>query len=140
MSAPVSRFVPRPTPESQAYWDACNEERFVLERCATCRRWQFYPRGFCAACGSDDVRFEPASGRGTVKSFAVMRIPVTAAYQAELPFAIVLVALEEGPTMMSRMVGGDPEAVAIGDAVEVSFEAWDGDQRLPVFRSRSEAE
>jgi len=48
--------------------------------------------------------------------------------------AIAVVELEEGPRMISNIVGCDPAEVAVGMAVQVGFEPIDdSDVSLPVF-------
>lgn len=135
----MTRFLPKPTPESAPYWEACAERRFVLQRCAVCRAWQFPPRSFCAACGSQRVAFEPASGRGAVRTYTVIRHPLSEGYAKDVPYVVALIGLEEGPTMMSRVASDAPEALAIGQPVRVDFEDWGEGRLLPVFQLAGDA-
>jgi uncharacterized OB-fold protein len=57
-------------------------------------------------------------------------------WESQLPYTVLLVDLEEGPRMMSRLVGNDRDAVAGGDRVELVFVEIDG-QRLPFFQRAS---
>jgi uncharacterized OB-fold protein len=50
------------------------------------------------------------------------------------PNVIVLVELAEGTRLVSRLVGADPDDVAIGMAVQVGFETVEGDLALHFFR------
>jgi uncharacterized OB-fold protein len=61
-----------------------------------------------------------------------VRRAVSRAYEA--PYVVALIDLEEGPRMMSNVVGCDPDAVAVGQAVTVDFEEWNEQITLPVFR------
>lgn len=133
MSAAPEKFLPRPDAESLPYWQGCNEERLLLQVCSACGNRQFYPRILCTACGGAQLAFEPASGRGRVKSFTVIRIPVSPAYESLVPYVVALVELDEGPTMMSHVTLPDVDALRIGDRVEVAFQQWSEDQKVPVF-------
>jgi len=76
-----------------------------------------------------------ASGRGTVHSFVVAHHPPIPPFS--YPNVIVLVELEEGTRLVSRLVGVDPDDVAIGIPVAVEFERVDGDFVVHQFRGAS---
>ncbi len=73
------------------------------------------------------------SGNGEVYSFTVIRqvIDNSPAFQAELPFVIGLVELEEGPRIYSNV---DNKDITIGDKVSVYFEDVTSEFSLPKFR------
>ena len=54
----------------------------------------------------------------------------------EVPYVVALIELEEGPTMMSNVVGCDAEQVLIDMPVEVTFEDWTADVTVPLFKPR----
>ena len=83
---------------------------------------------------SKDLDWVSSSGRGTIRTFTVIRHPVSKAYADEVPYVIALIQLEEGPTMMSSLLACDPESVAIGTAVEVVFEQWSEAITMPKFQ------
>lgn len=128
-----TKALPTPSPLSAPYWQACREGRLLVQRCTACGRHQFYPRAICTQCVSEKLAWSEASGRGRVKSFTVIRRAVSAAYEPEVPYVVALIELAEGPTLMSNVVGCAPEAVRIGAAVRVRFDAWSADVSLPVF-------
>jgi uncharacterized OB-fold protein len=86
------------------------------------------------------VRWEPASGRGTIWSYVVPHPPLLPAYAELAPYNVIVVALDEDPTL--RMVGNllatpeggideiDPTTVEIGTPVRVVFQQVD-DVTLP---------
>lgn len=134
MSANEGKFLPRPTPETAPFWSGCREHKLLIQQCTACGHHQFYPRILCTACASNQVDWVQASGRGTVKSFTIVRRPVTEAYADDTPYVIALIELDEGPTLMSNVTACDVEKVRIGMAVQVSFEAWSDDITMPLFR------
>ena len=72
----------------------------------------------------------PSSGRGTVFSFSDVQVSFYGtAWESQLPYTVILVDLDEGPRMLSRLVG---KGVAIGDKVQVHFVEVEG-HRLPYF-------
>ena len=133
------KFMPRSRPETAAWWEACREEKLMIQRCSQCGAFQFYPRIVCTSCMSDQVEWFQASGRAKVVTFTVCRLPVAKAYAADVPYVVALVQLEEGPTMMSNIVQCDPESVLCGMPLEVVFEVWSDEITMPQFRPLSES-
>ena len=127
-----TKAAPRPTPETQPFWDGCAASELRLQRCTHCDAHYFPPRPFCPDCLSADVVWEAISGRGTLHTYV---INYRAAPGFEAPYAIAVVQLEEGPRMMSNIVGVDQtsEALELDMALEVTFEER-GDVHVPVFR------
>ena len=73
-------------------------------------------------------------GTGAVYTYTVVRRAPTPAYQADVPYVIVHVTLDEGPRMISTMVECEPDAVEIGMRVEVAFDDVADDLTLYRFR------
>ena len=117
---------------ADAFYTGCRQGRLLLQRCGDCGRAQFYPRILCSNCGSRDLAWQAASGRGRIASFTVVRQSVSPAY--EPPYVVALIDLAEGPRMMSHIVGCEPEQVRIGQLVCVTFEAWSETLTMPVFQ------
>jgi uncharacterized OB-fold protein len=75
-----------------------------------------------------------ARGRGTVYSFTVTHQNQTPGFRDEVPYVLAIVELEEGPRLMTNIVGCAPDAVRIGMPVEVVFDDVTADVTLPKFR------
>jgi len=116
-------------PTTEPFWQACLEERLVIQRCNSCGVHQFYPRPFCLACQSDAVEWVEASGSGIVYSMTTVRIPVLA--DLPPPYILALVDLSEGPRILTNIEGGDVE---IGGRVILAWRKRDGLPPVPVFR------
>ena len=74
-----------------------------------------------APLGSSSVTWFEASGRGTVYSCTVTR-RIGGSWRAATPFVLAYVELEEGPRVLTNIVGCDPETVHIGQAVQAVFD------------------
>ena len=92
-----------------------------VQRCTTCRRWRQPPRRFCAGCASDEARFEPVSAQGHVLSFAVSHRSLDPGWAEFLPFATLVVELDEGPRIVAATTL-NPTQVTIGLPVQVRIE------------------
>lgn len=114
-------------PGMQPFEDAATDGRFVIPRCGDCGRFHWYPRMLCPFCFGDDIAWLPATGRGTIYSYTIMR-------KAEPPYAIAYVKLEEGAMMMTNIVGCDLDSIRIGAEVSVLFQAADNGPLVPMFK------
>lgn len=130
----VDKFLPRPTPESAPFWQGCRDQKLLLQYCTSCGTYQFYPRVVCASCMSEQIEWREVSGRGTVESYTIVARAVSEAYAPDVPYVIALITLEEGPRMMSNVIGCGHESVKCGLVVEVEFETWSDDITMPKFR------
>jgi uncharacterized OB-fold protein len=135
----AQKAAPVPTPETAPYWEAANRGELRLQRCRDCDAFYFYPRPFCPTCLGGDVEWETLSGRATLLSYTINHRPVPG-WEADGPYVIAMVQLEEGPTMMSNIVGVEatPEALELDMPLEVQFDDR-GDQKVPVFRPAGRA-
>ena len=97
--------LPKPTPETKPFWDGVNQGKLMLQRCAACGPY-FYPRPFCPSCFSWDVEWFEAGGNGKVYSFVISHRKLP--YMNGEPYVIAIIELDEGPRMMSNLIGVDP--------------------------------
>ena len=127
------RPLPRPTPETRHFWDGTREGELRLQRCDDCGKVYFPPRPFCPGCASREVSVFKASGRGILYSYVINH---RAAPGFEPPYSIAVVELDEGPRMMTNIVGTPqtPEALQLDMPVEVVFEPVGDEITLPLFR------
>ena len=127
------RPLPRPTPETRHFWDGTREGELRLQRCDDCGKVYFPPRPFCPGCASREVSVFKASGRGILYSYVISH---RAAPGFEPPYSIAVVELDEGPRMMTNIVGTPqtPEALQLDMPVEVVFEPVGDEITLPLFR------
>ena len=137
--------LPAPAPivdsETRPFWEATARGKLLLPRCDACQTVIWYPRAFCPACGSDSVAWLEASGRGTIYSFTINRMgrADVADYRGVGPFVLAYVELDEGPRILTNIVDCDPEAVAVGQPVEVVFHDTGQGSALPRFRPATQA-
>ncbi|MDQ6774488.1 MAG: Zn-ribbon domain-containing OB-fold protein [Candidatus Dormibacteraeota bacterium] len=124
---------PLPDADTAPFWKAAAAGRLEIQRCLDCGLWVFYPRSVCPGCGGAALEWAATSGRATVYSYTVVhRAP--AEFRDEVPYVVALVDLEEGPRLMTRLLGVEPGQARVGLPVEVEF---GGEPPLPYFRRRS---
>jgi uncharacterized OB-fold protein len=125
---------PSPTPETEEFWAGTRQGELRIQHCNNCGKNYFYPRPFCRYCQSRNVEWRVVSGLGTLVSYVINYRPVPPA-AADEPQVIALVELDEGPRMLTNIVGvaPEPENLPLDARVRVDFEPR-GEQALPVFR------
>lgn len=99
------RRIPAPMVQAETlpYWQAAGEGRLLIKRCKACGEHHHYPRDICPFCGSDDTEWCSASGLGRVYSFSTMG-------EGEAAYTLAYITLDEGPTMLSNLLGPGPFA------------------------------
>lgn len=122
---------PLPTPDTAPYWEGAAAGELRIQQCTSCSEYYFYPRPFCPKCGSDEVEWRVTSGRASLVSYVINHRPVP---PSDEPLVIALVQLEEGPRMMTNIVGVQPlpENLPLDLPLHVTFEQR-GEHAIPMF-------
>jgi uncharacterized protein len=103
-------------------------EAIAYQSCGACKHVWYFRRGFCPACGSEDIATGEASGEGVVFAISIVTRAATTEARAHVPYAVVLVDAEEG----FRMMGHGDRELKIGDKVRARFEKFT-DHIVPYF-------
>lgn len=119
--------------EAKTFREAAAKGELLLRQCASCGTQHYYPRPHCPACGSREVSWAKASGQGAVYSFTIME-------GARRAIAPAIIDLDEGLRINSVILDADVHRLAIGDTVQVAFEAdREGAVRLAFTTPEAEA-
>ncbi|MFB7360940.1 Zn-ribbon domain-containing OB-fold protein [Streptomyces hydrogenans] len=118
---------------TRPYWDAAAEGLLLLRRCRACERPHHYPREFCPHCWSEDVDWEPASGRATLYTWSVVHRNDLPPFGERVPYVAAVVDLAEGPRMMTQVVDVPEDDLRVGMALEAVFRTGDDGVAVPVF-------
>jgi uncharacterized OB-fold protein len=114
--------LPTITERNRPFWDALREHRFTVPKCCDCGDFNWTPYPACRSCLSTNQVFTEVSGRGKVYSH-------TAVYKGlqalPVPHCFALIELEEQPrvlTVLTNVIGCEPEEVVIDMPVHVVFD------------------
>lgn len=124
--------IPIPTQESDFFWTKIGEHQLWIQRCIDCFKPFFYPRIVCPNCLSDNIEWFEVSGRGFLYSYMINHRPPPG-FEEDAPYAIAIVQLEEGPRMMSNIVGieNTPENLILDMPLKVVFEDVTSEITIP---------
>jgi uncharacterized OB-fold protein len=125
--------IPAITPDMRPFFDAAKRRELVVQRCTQCGQHRFPAREICSNCLSRGVEWVRVSGVGEVFSYNVMHQVYHPGFAAEVPYAVVVIKLQEGAKMNSNLVGVPPADIRVGMPVRVIFEDISDEVTLPKF-------
>lgn len=134
MSDLIPKPKPRPAPESLPYWQAAREHRLALPKCEDCQKFWFPPSRTCPHCLSANFSFQNVSGKGKIFSFVTFHRVYRPAFTNDVPYVVALIELDEGPRLLSNVMGVTHDQVKCEMRVEVVFEDYDEDISIPKFK------
>src|SRR5712691_7222514 len=132
--------VPRPKPlpivtdENRPFWEGCRQGKLLLQYCEQCQRHQFYPRLYCMHCGSTELHWVEASGRGVIYSYTIIHRNKSPEFMQDTPYNVAIVQLEEGPRMMSNIVEITASDLRVGLPVTIIFDPVTVEISVPRFK------
>ena len=133
------RIPPKPMPVqehkalTQPFWDAAKRHELIMQRCKKCANYIHFPREQCPVCFSQDLEWTSVSGNGRVYAFTVVHQAAHPAFQEETPYCFAIVQLDEGPRIVTNVVG-NPDDVQCDMRVTVQFDDVNPDWTLVKFR------
>jgi uncharacterized OB-fold protein len=117
---------PIPDELDKDFYEAANQDRLVIQYCASCERYQYPPEQTCVGCSSaDDLSWREVEGRGTIYSYAVVYDTPIVSLQPDVPYNVAVIELDACPgiNMLSHLPGTPTDEVQIGAPVRLIFEA-----------------
>ncbi len=112
------------------YNEALKENKLLGLKCKECGAITVPPMMVCRQCASPDMEIIGLKGRGKIQTFATVNV-APEGREAEVPYIIVLVELDEGPWLMGNLTGVDPNEATmelIGKRVKMGHKVFPGDK------------
>jgi uncharacterized OB-fold protein len=137
----AERLLPVIDEDAEPFFEGARCGELRLPRCRDSGRLIFPPRPISPWGRRREPEWVRVSGRGTIWSWIVPHPPLLPWFAARAPYNVILVALEEDPSV--RLVGNliarpggeigevDPSEIYIGAPVRVSFEPVTDEIHLP---------
>lgn len=131
-----ARPAPRVNEINRPFWEGCTAGKLVVQRClaAGCGQFVYYPRVCCPHCGGGDLEWTEVSGRARIVSYTAVHRPQHESFYPEAPILFIVVRLDEGPLMYSRLAEPPDEAADLRDRpVRVVFVDHGNGEKVPFF-------
>lgn len=129
--------LPRPNTDTKPFWDGCKQHELRFQRCSDCGHVRWPASIVCPQCYSSDTEGIVASGKGKVYTFAIFHQVYHPAFADDVPYVTASVELEEGPRLLTNIIGCSPDEVRCDMPVEVVWDDVTEDFSLPKFKPAS---
>ena len=126
------KFAPLENPDTDAFWAGLRDGRLVIQKCGCCGTFRHPPSPICHTCHEGRHEWIESEGRGTVWTYSVVHEPLDG-WPGEVPYTVVVIALEEGVKIVSNLIEGSHEKVRIGAPVELAVSPGVAGIPLPRF-------
>jgi len=134
MSDEYKKPLPQITGLSRVFWDGCKDKKLLYQKCKDCGHIIFFPKMLCSGCMGHNLEWKESQGRGKIHTFTVTYDAAPPEFMASVPFALAVINLDEGFTMLSNIVHCDYNKLACDMPVEVVFDPVTPEITLPKFR------
>lgn len=132
----MQKPLPRITSVDRPFWNACNEERVLIQRCTAdgCGQHVYYPRVCCPHCHRDTLEWTEVSGMGSIVSHTMVHRTHHDSFNEHTPYVFAAVRLDEGPIVYARIEGGENREDLTGRKVTAVFEQLSITQKVLSFK------
>ena len=129
----IKKQLPAITASNKAFWDAARRHELIVYKCLNCG--VLYSQSIdCTSCDSPCMEWVKVSGKGQVFTFCIYHQAFHPAWKDDIPYNVAYVKLDEGPLLMTNIVGCANKDIYIGMPVTVVFEDLTEEITLPKFK------
>ena len=129
---PIRPRLPAISEYNRAYWDGGVHNELRLPHCRNCGHLWLPPSPRCPRCLQGDIDTVTASGRARLWSWVVMHRQYFKEFPP--PYIVAFVELEEGPMLMTTIVGASAGELTCDAALEAVFEPATPEMAILKFR------
>jgi len=122
---------------NKPYWEGLKSRELRLQKCDACGKVWYPPSPLCPGCWSRNLSWTRLSGRGRVSSWVVFHQSYYRGYDNEIPYNVAEVELEEGPRLLTNLVGVSNDEIRAGMPVEIVFDDVTDEIALAKFKPRA---
>ncbi|MGX1787126.1 Zn-ribbon domain-containing OB-fold protein [Bosea sp. NPDC055332] len=134
MTAEIAYPQPYEDEDNAPFLAGWREGRLMLQQSRDGGPLFFYPRPICPYTGSADLIWREVSGRGRIVSFSLITRPNHPSFNAEVPIVLAEIALDEGASLLGRVVEVDAASIASDAKLELLSPDEARRYPLPAFR------
>ena len=112
------------------YNESLKKDVLLGLKCNECGAINVPPKMVCGQCTSTDMEVVALSGRGSIQTFTTVFV-APEGREAEAPYTVVMVELDEGPWIAGNLIDIDPSKATmelIGRSVKLGHKVFPGDK------------
>jgi len=113
----------------RTYSNALKKNQLLGLKCSSCGCITCPPKMVCQECASTEQEIIELSGQGKITTFTTTYV-ASLGREAEVPYTLVMVALDEGPWISGNLIDMDPAKITmdvIGRRVTMGHKVFHGD-------------
>jgi uncharacterized OB-fold protein len=133
-STEYQKPLPVKTEENAPYWESAKRHALEMQRCGDCGRFRYPVAMFCPFCLSDKTEWQLISGKAAVYSFIIVHQRYDPSFANDLPYNVAVVELDEGPRLVTNIVGIANDQIRVGMPLMISYDDVTDEFTLPKFR------
>jgi uncharacterized protein len=122
---------------NRPFWEGLKHRELRLQKCESCGQIWYPPSPLCPSCWSREFTWTRLSGRGRVNSWVMFHQSYFRGFDNELPYNVAEVELEEGPRLLTNLIGIANDQIRAELPVEVVFEDATEEVTLAKFKPRA---
>ena len=121
---------------SKKFYERCKDDILLYQKCINCHEIIFPLQKYCPKCNGRNLRLKESKGIGKINTFTVIHDhdPFDLMGDGELPYACVLVDMDEGFRIYSYIVECNFDELQRGMPVEVIFDTFTKELTFIKFR------
>jgi uncharacterized OB-fold protein len=120
------------TPLTAPFWEGLRDGVLRFQRCRACAIPRLPPSSECPVCLAAESEWEGAAGGGRLVSWVVFRRAFHPSFAERIPYEVAVVELDEGPRLITNLVGLRGVEPCIDQRVQLRIER-EGDLWVPRF-------
>jgi uncharacterized OB-fold protein len=120
--------------DTRSFWNGCKEHQLRFQKCKDCGHIRWPVSLICPECYSQNTEWIVAGGKGKIYTFVVYHMAYHQGFENDLPYVVAIVELEEGPHILTNIVGCSPDEVKCDMRVELTWEDITEELSLPKFK------
>jgi uncharacterized OB-fold protein len=126
--------IPNINSDSKEFWVGHKKHELRFQKCKACGHVRWPASIICPVCYSKETEWMVAGGKGRIYTFVIYHVAYHPGFQNDLPYVVADVELEEGPRLLTNIVGCRPDEVRCEMLVEVIWEDITEEFSLPKFK------
>jgi uncharacterized protein len=128
------RPLPNINDDNREFWVGCKNHQLRFQKCENCGHVRWPASIICPVCHSQDTSWIVSEGKGKIYTFVVYRVAYHSAFANDLPYVVAVVELNEGPHLLTNIIGCSVENVRCEMPVEATWRDINKDVCLPLFK------
>jgi hypothetical protein len=120
------------TPFTAPFWEGLRDGVLRFQRCGACATPRLPPSPECPVCLAAGSEWESAAGGGRLVSWVVFHRAFHPSFTDRVPYEVAVVELDEGPRLITNLVGFDGAEPSIDERVVLRIER-EGELWVPRF-------